>query len=178
MGTRNKTKLQPGDSDHGVVVNPSPEKSTARKIFSLFKPQPLDQSASYARPHLPHADTGDEEVSGYGLPPDLVRKGDQTSLERYYVPIDTYEGRHRYDPKATWSKEEESALIRRLDLRVCAWWYVLSKPRHLSRCCFLSPNSWPKGIRLCSKFINRVFLFSRVLLTLKSEAVSCSSRYS
>ncbi|KAG8530560.1 uncharacterized protein KY384_005063 [Bacidia gigantensis] len=42
-------------------------------------------------------------------------------LEQYYVPIDTYEGRHRYDPKATWTPDEEKALIRKLDFRVCAY---------------------------------------------------------
>jgi hypothetical protein len=46
-------------------------------------------------------------------------------LEKYYVPIDRYEGRHRYDPKATWTEAEEKSLIRRLDIRVCAW------------CCFM-----------------------------------------
>ena len=47
------------------------------------------------------------------------------TLEKYYVPIETYEGRHRYDPKATWSEAEETSLIRRLDVRVCAY------------CCFM-----------------------------------------
>ena len=123
MGVNSETGLQ---TSGGGVVETSSKNSTATKLFSLFKSQPIDQSASYARPHISHADTSDEEVSTYGLQPELVRKGDQTSLERYYVPIDTYEGRHRYDPKATWSKEEETALIKKLDLRVCAWWYVFS----------------------------------------------------
>ena len=47
------------------------------------------------------------------------------TLEKFYVPIETYEGRHRYDPKATWTEAEERSLIRRLDFRVCAW------------CCFM-----------------------------------------
>ena len=47
------------------------------------------------------------------------------TLEKYYVPIEKYEGRHRYDPKATWTEAEEKSLIRRLDIRVCAW------------CCFM-----------------------------------------
>lgn len=32
-----------------------------------------------------------------------------------------YECRHVFDPEATWSKEEEKAVIRKLDLRVCFW---------------------------------------------------------
>ncbi|KAI4194322.1 MAG: hypothetical protein LQ350_007837 [Teloschistes chrysophthalmus] len=48
-------------------------------------------------------------------------QGDEVSLNKYYIPIDSYEGRHRYDPKATWTKEEEQSLIRKLDIRVCAY---------------------------------------------------------
>lgn len=32
----------------------------------------------------------------------------------FYEPIAKYEGRHRYDPKATWTDEEEKKLIRRV----------------------------------------------------------------
>lgn len=41
--------------------------------------------------------------------------------EDYYVPIESYEGRHRYDPKFTWTKEEEKKLVRKIDLRICSW---------------------------------------------------------
>lgn len=33
----------------------------------------------------------------------------------------TYECRHVFDPKATWTEEEEKKIIRKLDLRVCFW---------------------------------------------------------
>ena len=33
----------------------------------------------------------------------------------------TYECRHVFDPAATWTPEEEKAVIRKLDLRVCFW---------------------------------------------------------
>lgn len=39
---------------------------------------------------------------------------DKSPLERFYVPVDTYEGRHRYDPKAQWTAEEEKTLVRRV----------------------------------------------------------------
>lgn len=42
------------------------------------------------------------------------------SLEAY-EPIATYEGRHRYDPKAQWAEEEEKKLVRKLDYRICSW---------------------------------------------------------
>ena len=32
----------------------------------------------------------------------------------FYEPIENYEGRHRYDPKITWTDEEEKRLIRRV----------------------------------------------------------------
>ena len=44
-----------------------------------------------------------------------------TCLQKYYAPIDTYEGRHRYDLKARWTPEEEKRLVRRLDWRICSW---------------------------------------------------------
>lgn len=31
-----------------------------------------------------------------------------------YAPIEKYEGRHRFDPKATWTEEEEANLVRRV----------------------------------------------------------------
>ena len=36
----------------------------------------------------------------------------EDGLLHHYAPIDTYEGKHRYDPKARWSEEEEKKLIR------------------------------------------------------------------
>ena len=33
---------------------------------------------------------------------------------RYYKPIDTYEGRHRWDPEAEWTEGEEKRIIRKV----------------------------------------------------------------
>ncbi|KAI9700797.1 MAG: hypothetical protein M1836_002166 [Candelina mexicana] len=38
-----------------------------------------------------------------------------------YQPIDTYEGKHRYDPDFQWQPKEERKLVRKLDLKICAW---------------------------------------------------------
>ncbi|KAL8974453.1 MAG: hypothetical protein Q9197_001309 [Variospora fuerteventurae] len=57
----------------------------------------------------------EEENHGKSADPDL--KSDDVSLNKYYVSIDIYEGRHRYDPTATWSKEEGQSLILKLDIR-------------------------------------------------------------
>jgi hypothetical protein len=35
-------------------------------------------------------------------------------LEDYYIPIDSYEGRHRYDPTFRWEEEEEKKLVRKV----------------------------------------------------------------
>lgn len=41
--------------------------------------------------------------------------------EETYVPIDKYEGRHRWDPDFQWEPEEEKRLVRKIDLRICSW---------------------------------------------------------
>ncbi|KAK7995589.1 hypothetical protein PG990_014362 [Apiospora arundinis] len=40
---------------------------------------------------------------------------------RFYEPIPEYEGYHRYDPKETWSPQEEKRLVRKLDYKICSW---------------------------------------------------------
>ena len=118
MGVKEEAVLQTS-SDH--LTEPTSERSLLARVFSTLKTKPTNEASSFAGPQLTHADASEEEAIGESLKPELVPNGDETSLERYYVPIDTYEGRHRYNPKATWSKAEELALIRRLDIRVCAW---------------------------------------------------------
>ncbi|KAA8911561.1 major facilitator superfamily domain-containing protein [Sphaerosporella brunnea] len=44
-----------------------------------------------------------------------------TALKNYYKPIDSYEGAHRYDPTATWSEQEEKAIVRKIDWRIASW---------------------------------------------------------
>lgn len=39
---------------------------------------------------------------------------DNHGLQKHYIPIDTYEGKHRFDPRATWSVEEEKRLVRKV----------------------------------------------------------------
>jgi hypothetical protein len=41
-----------------------------------------------------------------------------------YAPIEKYEGAHRFDPKATWTEEEELSLVRRvrIDLLLPRLW--------------------------------------------------------
>ena len=39
-----------------------------------------------------------------------------TGLEDCYVPIDTYEGRHRFDPAFVWREEEEKKIVRKVSI--------------------------------------------------------------
>ena len=104
--------------------NGSIESSTQRSRFSRLLPRLQSRSgheaSAFARSQTYSRDSDEEDVAAR-LKPELVSKDDKLTLDEYYQPIDSYEGRHRYDPKATWSKAEEKALIRRLDLRVCAY---------------------------------------------------------
>jgi len=60
---------------------------------------------------------------------ETIREAKQTEGEafasggqaRYYEPIDSYEGKHRWDPKAEWTEEEERKVVRKLDYKICAW---------------------------------------------------------
>lgn len=41
------------------------------------------------------------------------------------APHASYEGRHRYDPGATWTKEEERSVVRKTDLYLLSWICVM-----------------------------------------------------
>ncbi|KAF3923188.1 hypothetical protein ABW20_dc0109463 [Dactylellina cionopaga] len=38
-----------------------------------------------------------------------------------YLPVEKYEGLHRYDPKFEWDPKEEKKLVRKIDWRICTW---------------------------------------------------------
>ncbi|TLD04435.1 uncharacterized protein PgNI_11982 [Pyricularia grisea] len=52
---------------------------------------------------------------------------------KLYEPIPEYEGRHRYDSKAVWSEEEEKALVKKLDFRICSWVCIMFFALQLDR---------------------------------------------
>ncbi|KAM0748405.1 MFS general substrate transporter [Meredithblackwellia eburnea MCA 4105] len=58
---------------------------------------------------------------------------DDPVLAKYYAPPDNYESKHRFDPKATWTSEEEKKLIRKVDVRVCLFVCVCFAALQLDR---------------------------------------------
>jgi hypothetical protein len=74
---------------------------------------------------VPEVPKSDFDVSGSETE---VNKSDQRARRRegatfaiqglgeHYVPIDSYEGRHRYDPKFEWEPEEERRVVRKVRL--------------------------------------------------------------
>ncbi|KAI7549440.1 MFS general substrate transporter [Hortaea werneckii] len=58
---------------------------------------------------------------------------DDGSLAAFYKPIDTYEGRHRYDPNFEWEPAEERRLVRKIDYRICTWVCVMFFALQLDR---------------------------------------------
>lgn len=57
----------------------------------------------------------------------LLRRGGRTTfdggdLDYYkYAPIDSYEGRHRWDPTFEWDPKDEKKVVRKIDLKICSW---------------------------------------------------------
>lgn len=61
------------------------------------------------------SDTSSVDIKqGNDFKGDIAVDSDEDSLQKYYVPIDTYEGKHRFDPKARWTEIEEKKLIRKV----------------------------------------------------------------
>ncbi|KAJ7339820.1 permease of the major facilitator superfamily [Mycena albidolilacea] len=43
---------------------------------------------------------------------------DDSVLSSFYTPPDSYEGKHRWDPHAVWTAEEEAAIVRKINVRI------------------------------------------------------------
>ncbi|KAF2655936.1 MFS general substrate transporter [Lophiostoma macrostomum CBS 122681] len=81
---------------------------------------------------IPEIAKSDFDVSGSGSDTEVNKFGLRTreregvtfttkGLEDHYIPIESYEGRHRYDPKFEWEPEEERRVVRKIDKRICSW---------------------------------------------------------
>ncbi|KAL9601527.1 MAG: hypothetical protein Q9219_002479 [cf. Caloplaca sp. 3 TL-2023] len=107
-------------TDSNGTIGDRPRRPTFARLFPGVNSRP-NETSTFAGPQYCYSDTSEEENIGSGPQGGLKSKAEEVRLERYYAPIDTYEGRHRYDPTATWTEAEERALIRKTDLRVCAY---------------------------------------------------------
>ncbi|KAA1472992.1 allantoate permease [Dentipellis sp. KUC8613] len=128
---------------------PSPAGSTASAFSDLDKKSALDvedqidtKSALEDNLDGKHADAGakdlaePEEGNVSRLTDWLFRRGprrdldaiatkrsvyDDPSIAEHYMPKETYENKHRFDPAARWTVREELALVRKIDWKVMAW---------------------------------------------------------
>ena len=94
-----------------------PGNATARFLRRLKgqTTETANSASAYVRQSTTSPATSSENVEiddnlkvGVGI------KQANVGLDQYYVPIDTYEGRHRYDPKARWTEAEEKRLVRKV----------------------------------------------------------------
>lgn len=80
--------------------------------MSAEKTSPPD-SVITAEPRRAESDSdGPKDVEARATKGDVVFAGGASN--QLYEPIPEYEGRHRYDPKAEWTEEEEKALLKRV----------------------------------------------------------------
>ncbi|KAB5589416.1 MFS transporter [Ceratobasidium theobromae] len=131
------------------------------------KSSPLEQNKSL----------GYEDVE---TPVVLSREGhvfDDPDLGKYFIPIQEYEGRHRFDPKATWTEAEERSLVRKVDKRILLWCCVMFFALQLDRgniSAALSDNLL-KDLRLNTNDFNNgqlIFYLSFMCAELPSQLVS------
>ena len=75
------------------------------RSFATARPEALEESSTSLK--------GDVQTVNRDIQQSVF--SDPQAAE-FYEPIDSYEGRHRFDPHATWSQEEERKLVRRVSL--------------------------------------------------------------
>lgn len=85
--------------------------SVVEKVLTAVDPEKLDFNRRNSR-----ITTNDLEV---------IKEAKQATGEafasggsaRYYEPIDSYEGKHRWDPEAEWTEQEERRIVRKVRKR-------------------------------------------------------------
>ena len=55
------------------------------------------------------------DLSDIGVVKNVNNVYEAAEATELYKPVEGYEGSHRFDPNATWSKQEEQKLVRRVD---------------------------------------------------------------
>ena len=118
--TTNQTSQMVADVD--VVQSSARESHASSAAKLLWKWKGANDSKEKAFV----VELADSETSSHNLAVNDPSRADdgenvENRLRNFYAPVDTYEGRHRYDPKASWTSEEEKRLVRHLDWRICSW---------------------------------------------------------
>ncbi|KAJ5902861.1 hypothetical protein N7495_003389 [Penicillium taxi] len=72
---------------------------------------------------------------------DISTTFDTTEDPRFYKPIPEYEGFHRWDPEFEWTEQEEKAVLRKIDWRVCTFACVTFFALQLDRGNIVQANS-------------------------------------
>ncbi|KAL4966721.1 major facilitator superfamily domain-containing protein [Aspergillus stella-maris] len=67
------------------------------------------------------SDTDDSDKENLGRAGFKNSTFSATEDPRFYRPIDSYEGIHRWDPYFDWTEEEERKIVKKIDLRVCTF---------------------------------------------------------
>ena len=97
----------------GVMHHRAPNSFT--RLLRKFRGQPFrgDNSSSPLPLSVTSSEGGEAaiELSKGGA---RISQDPEDVLGKFIVPIDSYEGRHRFDPRAEWSEKEEKALVRRV----------------------------------------------------------------
>lgn len=99
-------KSQTPDHDSGVPSGPGfDEEGGPRSSSGTDTPGSLDDKATLAL-----SQDGESWFSESVF--------DDEKLARFYEPPPSYESRHRFDPAARWTKEEDRQVVRKCDLRL------------------------------------------------------------
>lgn len=88
------------------------------------KPPPVETSASTSSISLSTDPQYATDNKGRGSP-GWDRSEKEIAFWRDTYQRATYEGRHRFDPSYRWTPEEEKRLIRKVDLRIMLWAWIM-----------------------------------------------------
>ncbi|MCJ1434530.1 hypothetical protein MMC27_003899 [Xylographa pallens] len=116
--------MPPGEPAGSLSLDADKTSTRAARFLRKWKGQP-DRQAAFTYPSEPVYLSEHSSING-AVDRDIKDSmhadiDDDDDLRKFYEPIATYEGRHRYDPKAQWTLQEEKTLVRRLDYKICAW---------------------------------------------------------
>jgi hypothetical protein len=142
-----------------------PSKEAAVREKGVDSPAPGTSSGNASRENL--------SDGGYGSSDDHIFKDPAVANHwRGVFERAGYENRHRFDPEFTWTAEEEKKLVRKLDIRIMLWAWIMFcgldlHRRNINRA--ISDNMLPE---LGNCFPISHFL-SRDLLSFCIKVVSC-----